>query len=124
MRVTTPLLLYSDDLIFVSESASGLQKQLDALASFCEQRQVTFNLSKTEVVVFKTRPSDAIMMCVTLCSEMQLWIGWRATSIGFALDQTAGKDSWQHCLGKVLHGSVRTAAVFSQFWHCICCREG
>ena len=102
MGVTTPLLLYTDDLIFMS--ASGLQKQLDTLASFCEQRQVTFNLSKTEVVVFETRQSDAIMMCMTLCSEMQLWDGWRATSIGFALDQTAVKDSWQHCLGKVLHG--------------------
>ena len=42
----------------MSESASGLQKQLDALASFCEQRQLTVNLSKTKVVVFETRQSD------------------------------------------------------------------
>ena len=53
-----PLLLYADDLILMSESASGLQKQLDALASFCEQRQLTVNLSKTKVVVFATRQSD------------------------------------------------------------------
>ncbi len=50
-----PLLLYADDLILMSESASGLQKQLDALASFYEQRQLTVNLSKTKVVVFEAR---------------------------------------------------------------------
>jgi len=50
MGVMVPLLLYADDLILMSESASGLQKQLDAIASFCEQRQLTVNLSKTKVV--------------------------------------------------------------------------
>ncbi len=56
----------------VSVSASGLQKQLDALASFCEQRQLTVNLSKSKVVVFEARQSDvrdfvlsdAIVECV------------------------------------------------------------
>ena len=52
-----PLLLYADDLILMSDSASGLQKQLDALASFCEQRQLTVNLSKTKVVVFEKQRS-------------------------------------------------------------------
>ena len=51
MGLMVPLLLYADDLILISESAPGLQKQLDALASFCEQRQLTVNLSKTNVVV-------------------------------------------------------------------------
>ena len=58
MGVMVPLLLYADDLILMSESASGLQKQLDALASFCEQHQLTVNLSKTKVVVFETCQSD------------------------------------------------------------------
>jgi len=53
MGVMVPLLLYADDLILMSKSASGLQKQLDALASFCEQRQLAVNLSKTKVVVAK-----------------------------------------------------------------------
>ncbi len=34
---------------------------------------------------------------------------------GFALHQTAVKDSWQHYLGDFLHGHFRTAAAFSQF---------
>ena len=38
MGVMVPLLLYADDLILMSESAAGLQQQLDALASFCKQR--------------------------------------------------------------------------------------
>ena len=58
MGIMVPLLLYADNLILMSESASGLQKQLDALAGFCEQRQLTVNLSKTKVVVFETRQSD------------------------------------------------------------------
>ena len=58
MGLMVPLLLCADDLILMSESASGLQKQLDALASFCEQRQLTVNLSKTKVVVFEARRSD------------------------------------------------------------------
>ena len=77
MGVMVPLLLYADDLILMSESASGLQKQLDALASFCEQRQFAVNLSKTKVVVFQ----PGKVTCVTLCSVVQLWNGWRATSI-------------------------------------------
>ena len=58
MGVMVPLLLCANDLILMSESAAGLQKQSDALASCCEGRQLTVNLSKTEVVVFEHRQSD------------------------------------------------------------------
>ena len=75
MGVMVPLLLYADDLILMSESAAGLQKQSNALASFCEECQLTVNLSKTKVAVFEHRQSDA-----TLCLMVQLWKGWRATS--------------------------------------------
>ena len=57
MGVMVLLLLYADDLTLISESAAGLQKQLDALASFCDQRQLTVNLSKTKVVVFEGKRS-------------------------------------------------------------------
>ena len=53
-----PLLLYADDLILMSTIAAGLQTQLDAWASFCDQRQLTVNLSKTKVVVFEPCCSD------------------------------------------------------------------
>ena len=58
MGLMVPLLLYADDLILMSENAAGLQKQLDALASFCEERQLTANLSKTKVIVFEHPQSD------------------------------------------------------------------
>ena len=35
----------------MSESAAGIQMQLDAFASFCEQLQLPVNLSKTKVVI-------------------------------------------------------------------------
>ncbi len=61
MGVMVLLLLYADDLILISESASGLEKQLDALASFCVQRQLTVNLSKTKVVVFESDMCDFVV---------------------------------------------------------------
>ena len=53
--VLIPLLLYADDLTIMSTTAAGLQRQLDALQLFCEQRQVSVNLSKTKVVTFGSR---------------------------------------------------------------------
>ena len=48
-EVLVPLLLYADELILMFTSAARVLKQLDALASFCEQRQLTVDLSKTKV---------------------------------------------------------------------------
>ncbi len=56
--IIVPLLLYANDLILMSTSPEGLQRQLDALASFCEQRQLTVSLSKKTVVIFEARKSD------------------------------------------------------------------
>ena len=39
MGFMVPMLLYADDLILITESAAGLRKQLNVLASFCEQRE-------------------------------------------------------------------------------------
>ena len=55
--VLVPLLLYADDLMLMSTTAAGLQKQLDALASFCDQCQLTVNLSTTKIVVFEAQHS-------------------------------------------------------------------
>ena len=50
-----PLLLYADDLTIMSTTAAGLQRQLNALQLFCEQRQLSVNLAKTKVVTFGSR---------------------------------------------------------------------
>jgi len=66
-----------------------LLKQLDALASFCEQVQITVNLSKTQVVVFETRQSEVWETC------LQVWITAEASKV---LPQL--KEVWQQaCIG-------------------------
>ena len=53
--VLFPLLLYADNLTIMSTTPAGLQRQLNVLQRFCEQRQVTVNLAKTKVVTFGSR---------------------------------------------------------------------
>ena len=56
--VLVPLFLCADDLILMSATAAAIQTQLNALASFCDQRQLTVNLGKTKVMVFEPHCSD------------------------------------------------------------------
>lgn len=49
--VLVPSLLYADGLILMSTSAAGLQKQLEALASSRDRRQLTVHFTKTKAVV-------------------------------------------------------------------------
>ena len=43
-----PLMLYADDLTIMSTTPAGVQRQINALQVFCEQRprQLTVNLAK------------------------------------------------------------------------------
>jgi hypothetical protein len=43
---------FSDDVILLASSPEGLQRQLDALALFCDLRQLMVNLGKTKVMIF------------------------------------------------------------------------
>ena len=45
------ILLYADDIVLVSSSATGLQKQLDTLQSWCDLLRV--NVDKTKIVHFR-----------------------------------------------------------------------
>lgn len=53
------LLLYADDLVLMSKSLRGLQKQLDDLSAFCKERDLTVNVKKTKVVVFGSRVNSS-----------------------------------------------------------------
>lgn len=70
MGVVVPLLLYTDDLIVMSESTVGLQKQLDALASLYEECQVTVKLSRTKVVVFEHRHGGNKQRSAMVCRSI------------------------------------------------------
>ena len=61
--VLIPMLLYADDLIIMSTTAAGLQRQLDALQQFCHQRQLSVNLAKTKVVTFGSKPACQAFVC-------------------------------------------------------------
>ena len=50
-----PYLLYADDLVFMSESLSGLQNLIRGLENFCTQWPMVVNLTKTNLVVFNER---------------------------------------------------------------------
>ena len=51
------MLLYADDMVLTASTASALQQQLDLLSEFCRITGMEVNLSKTEIVVFRKRPS-------------------------------------------------------------------
>ena len=61
--VLIPMLLYADDLIIMSTTAAGLQRQLDALQQFCHQRQLSVNLAKTKVVTFGSKAACQAFIC-------------------------------------------------------------
>ncbi len=61
--VLIPMLLYADDLIIMSTTAAGLQRQLDALQQFCHQRQLSVNLAKTKVITFGSKPACQAFIC-------------------------------------------------------------
>ncbi len=52
------ILLFADDIALFSYSASGLQKQLDILSSFCAKRGLTVDVKKTKILVFEPRKSS------------------------------------------------------------------
>ena len=45
-------LLWADDLILLSDSVSGLQKQLNGLFRFCSDNMMIVNEMKTKVMVY------------------------------------------------------------------------
>ena len=47
------LLLYADDTVLFSESASGLQNMLDSLKRYSDNWQLTVNTDKTKIIVFR-----------------------------------------------------------------------
>jgi hypothetical protein len=51
-QVLISIMLFVDDVVLIASSPEGLQRQLDALALFCNLQQLTINLGKTKVMIF------------------------------------------------------------------------
>ena len=52
-NISINCLLYADDLVFISESATGLQRCLNDLNSFCDEWHMKNNLTKTKCMVIR-----------------------------------------------------------------------
>ena len=52
-----PLLMYADDIVILSETASGLQSALDALSTYCNCWKLSINIKKTKIIIFNARVS-------------------------------------------------------------------
>ena len=44
--------MYADDLVLISESREGLQRQIDTLEKFCTKWKLKINVKKTKSMVF------------------------------------------------------------------------
>jgi hypothetical protein len=73
------MLLYADDIVLLATSARDLQKQVDALSSFCVDSHMRVNVQKTKVLVFNggRRPSAAVTVdgCVLDCVDSFRYLG-------------------------------------------------
>jgi len=47
------LLLFADDAVLISESKDGLQNSLNSLYTYCEKWNMTVNIDKTKVMIFR-----------------------------------------------------------------------
>ena len=45
-------LMYADDLILLSDTAEGLQKQINKLSKYCEKWRLNINLKKSKIMIF------------------------------------------------------------------------
>jgi hypothetical protein len=50
--VLIAIMLFVDDVVLQASFPEGLQRQLDALALFCDLQQLMVNLGKTKVMIF------------------------------------------------------------------------
>ena len=53
--VRVSILLFADDCVILSESASGLQRRLCTLWDYCDKNNLTVIMEKTNTMSFKTR---------------------------------------------------------------------
>jgi len=55
MNTSINCLLYADDLVILSENATGLQKSIDLLNNYCDKWGLTINSSKTKTIIFNPK---------------------------------------------------------------------
>ena len=51
-KVPINVLMYADDLILLSDTPKGLQRQIDKLNNYCDEWKLNINLKKTKIMIF------------------------------------------------------------------------
>ena len=57
-------LMYADDLIIISESKEGLQKQLNKLNEYCKKWKLEVNIKKTKIMIFNRAGQCDVILAV------------------------------------------------------------
>ena len=58
------MLIYADDIVLISPSAKGLQRLLDVTCAYCDKRDIAFNRTKSQLMVFDTmRTGFEVSVC-------------------------------------------------------------
>ena len=65
-ELSTPMMLYADDIVFLGKTPDELQQLLDIFSNFCMKKRLVVNLGKTQLVVFcggqeHEQPTTSIM---------------------------------------------------------------
>ena len=61
--------MFADDAVIFSETVEGLQTSIDNLRQYCDKWNLTVNISKTKIVVFrKGGPVEPQNAPYTICS--------------------------------------------------------
>lgn len=66
-------LSYADDMVLLSPSVNGLRKLISVCENYAAQHQLTYNVNKTQVMIFKHGKGPDCVLPITLCgTELQI----------------------------------------------------
>ena len=57
-RLNLSILLFADDIVLISETETGLQRQLNALHNWVKKNRMACNMDKTKIVHFRNKNKD------------------------------------------------------------------
>ena len=94
----------------MSTTAAGLQKQMDALASFCDQRQLTVNPSRTKMMIFEAWHShvDDLVRNGAVVEKVESY-----KYLGFTFHATRHMS-----FGTGILAAAARKAMFAMWWRC------
>ena len=67
-------LMYADDLVIVSLTEDGLQRQLDKLCTYCKEWDLTINVKKTQVMAMSNSSKECPNSIIRFGEETLEWV--------------------------------------------------